>query len=353
MISNCSIAFIKDWTIALKDVPRYTEFEGDYVEPLDYHIGLLIMESQNPLLTLEMKTEFNKAVLQKMNKSNGELVVKHNNTHFKMGRFYANENVSMIPHSKYIKHTIFQYLDWLDLDMIKGHSTIAVLMGESVEINFNFLKYYTENFDKVAETLIEFYSIKTEGEAPLDKNDVKTFFNLMIYGGGFSTWKKKLAEDKPLKGKKPKRIQNENTIHEFAINYKVQCDDIAKRIYSKNPYLVRKLKKEGDTAFDLRSRVVSYWFQTIENYVIHICYEFLVEKGFIKEKRCGLEYDGLCIPPTGTEIDKVKLTADINSIFLLRTGLPIKIKFKDYDEKYILTPNLKNHTQTSSIKHLL
>jgi hypothetical protein len=337
MTTKCSIPFIQNWTIALKDVPRYADFEGEFVEPLDYHIGLLIMESLNPLLTVEMKTEFNKAVLQKMNKSNGELVVKHNNTQFKLGRFYANENVSMIPHSKYIKHTIFRYLDWLDLDMIKGHSTIAVLMGESVGLNFNFLKHYTENFDTIAETLIEFYSVKTEGEEPLNKNDVKHFFNLMIYGGGFSTWKKDLAEDKPKKGKKAKKIQNENIMHEFAVSYKAQCEDIAKRIYSKNPSLVRKLKKEGDSAFDLKSRVVSYWFQTIENHVIYISYALLVEKGIIKEKRCGLEYDGLCIPPIGTEIDKVKLTADINSIIQLRTGLPIKMKFKDYDEKYVLT----------------
>jgi hypothetical protein len=101
--------------------------------------------------------------------------------------------------------------------------------------------------------------------------------------------------------------------------------------------LVKKLKKEGDTPFDLKGRVTSYWFQAIENHIIHICYQFLVEKGIIKEKRCGLEYDGLCIPPTDIEIDKTKLIADINSIIYLRTGLPVKMKFKEYDEKYILT----------------
>jgi hypothetical protein len=166
---------------------------------------------------------------------------------------------------------------------------------------------------------------------------VKNFFNLMIYGGGFSTWKKDLAEDKPKKCKKAKKIQNENIMHDFAISYKAQCDDIAKRIYSKNPSLVKKLRKEGDTPYDLKGRVTSYWFQAIENHIIHICYQFLVEKGIIKEKRCGLEYDGICIPPTDIEIDKSKLIADINSIIYLKTGLPIKMKFKDYDEKYILT----------------
>jgi hypothetical protein len=297
----------------------------------------MLMESENPLLTPEMKTEFNNAVLQKMNKSNGELLVKHNNTQYKIGRYYANGGISLIPHSKYIKHTIFQYLGWLDLDMIKGHSTIAVLMGESVGLDFNFLKYYTENFDAIAETLIEFYSVKTEGEEPINKNDIKFLFNLMIYGGGFSTWKKDLATDKPLKGKKAKKIQNENIMHEFASNYKAQCDEISKRIYSKNPSLVKKLRNKKDTPFDLKGRVTSYWFQTIENHIIYICYQFLVEKGIIKEKYCGLEYDGLCLPPIATDIDKEQLIMDINSIIYLRTGLNVKMKFKDYDEKYILS----------------
>jgi hypothetical protein len=54
MTTNCSIPFIKNWTVALKSIPRYTDFEGDYIEPLDYHIGLLIMKSENPLLTPEI-----------------------------------------------------------------------------------------------------------------------------------------------------------------------------------------------------------------------------------------------------------------------------------------------------------
>jgi hypothetical protein len=333
---------MKNWTIILKEVPHYTDFEGEFVEPLDYHIGVLLMECEllnekgKPIITTQMKTHFKNTVLEKIKKSTGELVVKHNNTAYKLGRYYANDNISIIPHSRYIKHTMLNYLNWSDLDMVKGHPSIAVLMGESVGKIYNSIKFYVENFDAVAKILIEFYSIDEEGEEELDNGDIKMLFNMMIYGGGFSTWKTKLAEDEPLYGKVAKKIKNENITHELVLNYKAECDHISKRIYTDNPSLVRKLKKDDEPTWKTKGRLMSYWFQTIENHIIYICYQFLVEKGIIKKKRCGLEFDGLCIPPINTEIDKAKLTEDINTIIELRTGLPIKMKFKDYDEKNIL-----------------
>jgi hypothetical protein len=116
MTSNCSMSFMEKWTICLKKVSHYTDFEGDFVEPLDYHIGVLLMncellkEKGKPIITNSMKTAFKNAVLENINKSTGELVVRHNNTAYKLGRYYANDNVSIIPHSKYIKHTILSYL---------------------------------------------------------------------------------------------------------------------------------------------------------------------------------------------------------------------------------------------------
>jgi hypothetical protein len=278
-----------------------------------------------------MKTAFKNAVLDNINKSTGELVVKHNNTSYKLGRYYANDNISMIPHSKYIKHTMLHYLGWSDLDMVKGHPSIAVSMGDSVGTSYNSIKFYVENFDIVAKTLIEFYSTDKEGEERLDNGDIKMLFNMMIYGGGFSTWKNKLAEDEPIYGKVAKKIKNENIMHELAHKYKNECNHISKRIYTDNPSLVRKLKKIGEQEWETKGRLMSYWFQTIENHILYICYQTLVEKGIIKNKRCGLEYDGLCIPPIDFGINKGILIGEINSIIYEKTGLPIKMKFKDYD----------------------
>jgi hypothetical protein len=325
------------WALELSKIPKYVEFKEDFTQPLDYHLGKLLMESNNEHLTPEMKAEFQNKIMNNIDKNTGVLKVSHNNTKYKIGRFYGNQNVTIIPHSKYFKHTLFSYLNWLDLDMVKGHATIACTMGEAVGLEFQHIRYYTNNFDAIADEFIEFYSSKIEGDEPLVKNDVKGYFNLMIYGGGFSTWKDKLAKGNPKKNIKPKKIQNMDKIHPFAEIYKAQCDDIAKKIYIANPSLVRKLTEKDDDRETLKGKVVSYWFQVIENHIIHICYQLLVQKRIIEKGICGLEYDGLCIPPTPFKINKDELIAEINDKILQSTGLNVKMKFKDYDTDCVLS----------------
>lgn len=148
-------------------------------------------------------------------------------------------------------------------------------------------------------------------------------FNMIIYGGAFSTWKTNFAKEEPLYGKVVKKIKNENITHEFVLNYKAECNDKSKRVYTGYPSLVRKPKKAGEPEHTTKGRLMSYWFQTIENHILHICYQFLVEKGIMRPKRCGLEFDGLRISPINIEGDKDTLKREINSIIYEKTGLAI------------------------------
>jgi hypothetical protein len=330
--------FIKNsWTVEISKIPKYVEFKEEFQQPLDYHLCKLLMESDNENLTPEMKEEFQDKIMNNIDKNTGVLKVSHNNTKYKIGRWYGNQNVSIIPHSKYFKHTLFSYLGWLDLDMIKGHATIACCMGNAVGLDFKHIKYYINNFDDIANEMIDFYSSKKEGDEPLQKSDVKNLFNLMIYGGGFNTWKEELAIGNPKKNVKPKFIQNDNIFHPIAENYKAQCDDIAKKIYIANPSLVRKLAEKDEDRDKLKGKVVSYWFQIIENHIIHICYQLSVEKRIIERNVCGLEYDGVNLPRAPFSIDKEQLITQFNDKILQSTGLNVMMKFKDYDPKYVLT----------------
>jgi hypothetical protein len=56
-----------------------------------------------------------------------------------LGRFYAVDNKSIIPISKHIKHTIFKYLNYLDLDQTKGHATIANSVGDLNGKDFKYI----------------------------------------------------------------------------------------------------------------------------------------------------------------------------------------------------------------------
>jgi hypothetical protein len=322
------------WEISITNIPKYKEFKEPFTQPLDYHLCKLLIEVKHEKITDLMKQEFEDKVMKTMNKNTGVLKVQHNNRH-NIGRFYGDDHISIIPQSRFFKHTLFKYLKYLDLDMVKGHPSIACCYGNAIGIDFQHIKYYTDNFDAIAVELIDFYSL-VDNE-PVTTGDIKYLFNMLIYGGGFSTWKTKLAEGDPKNGIKPKFIKNENIMHPTVQNYKNDCVIIGKKIFTSNPSLARKVKQVDDTKEKNKRRTVSYWFQIIENHIVHICYMFLVKKRIIEKNICGLEYDGLCIPPTPFPFDKNSIVDEINDLILQSTGLSVKMKFKDYDPDVVLT----------------
>ena len=335
MTTQLNLPFIKnDWTISLSDIPSYAEFKGEFIEPLDYHILQMFMETTNPNITTLMKQEIQDKLINKINTKSGHLSVYHHQANG-LGRFYPNDNVSLIPFSKYIKHTIFKYLGWRDLDMVKGHMSIALEMGSSVDIEFKYIKRYIESFSEICEETRVFYQLDDDKNA-LSDDDVKRLFCVMMYGGGLKCWVDALGKGDEKKGYKPRQVKNGDKYSPFAQMFKTETKTIIDRIYTKNPSLVRKLKKPDEEQFKTKGSVSSYWFQTIENHILHIVYCHLVEQKLIKPKWCGLEYDGLCLPPFLKQTDETKLIDDINTIIRLKTGLNIKMKFKDYSPSFVL-----------------
>ena len=324
-----SIPFLNNLTIILKSIPSYPHFECGFTEPMDAHLLQLIAETNNPDITVQMKTNLENSIIKNIKKN--KLSVKHHQT-YGIGRFYADGDVSLIPHSKYIKHTLFKYMGWLDIDMVKGHPSIAVLVGRLNRIACPSIETYINSFDEICDTLINFY----QDEVKLTKDDIKYVFCIMLYGGGFKRWVTELESGCEKNGYKPKKIKNKDVVHPIIESFKNECKVIVKKVYTANPALVKKLKKEGEEKWETECRVISYWFQIIENHILYTCYDFLVSKGIVSKSVCGLEYDGLCIPPLQSDIDKFEVTNELNAFIESETGLPIKMKFKDYDENYIL-----------------
>jgi hypothetical protein len=330
-----SLPFIKnDWTISLTDLPTYPEFKNEFIEPLDLHILKMFMDTNNQNITPIMKQEIENKLIKNINHKNGHLSVRHHQT-YGLGRFYPNENISLIPYSKYIKHTIFKYLGWRDLDMVKGHMTISREMGGSVGLTFNAINRYIDNFAEVCDETREFYQLD-ENDNALTDDDIKWLFCVMMYGGGLKCWVDGLSNGDEKAGYKPKQVKNSEIYSLFAREFKSETKQIINRIYTKNPSLVRKLKKPNDELYETKGRVASYWFQTIENHILYIVYGHLIEQGIIKPSVCGLEYDGLCLPPFLKSVDEHQLIQDINTIIRLKTGLNIKMKFKDYGPAFVL-----------------
>ena len=108
------------------------------------------------------------------------------------------------------------------------------------------------------------------------------------------------------------------------------------KIYKENPSLAKKVAGSKTEIYEKKCSVCSYWFQIIENYLVHIVADHLINCGILIPHKFGVEYDGLNLPPTSVVFDKEKVINDINALIQLTTGLNIKFKFKDYDDDHIL-----------------
>ena len=207
MSTTSKLPFLNGWKIELSKLPNYDHFKGEFVEKLDWKLLNLIYEST--FLESRPKIKANlKNLLDNTARKTGEVKVTHNQR-YKCGRFYADNSISLIPLSRYVKHTVFKYLGWLDIDMIKGHPSIAIEIGKLNGLCLPSFENYVNNFDAIVKELSDYYSV--EGETPLCKDTIKDVFNRLIYGGGFAGWVKEVQEGK--ESREPRKMKNPWSFH--------------------------------------------------------------------------------------------------------------------------------------------
>lgn len=346
--TTSTLPFLKSnsWEIVLSKIPSYDEFNETFYERLDYPLLKLLSENEN--IKIQSRNVLQNCILNHINKDTSIMEVKHRQPNG-LGRFYGNKQddiftdnngSSIIPLTRKIKHTLFHYLGWTDIDMVKGHPTIAVEMGKLIGLSLPAMEDYIVKFDEYCDKLIPFYS--NPEDTPLHKDDIKLLFNLKIYGGSFNRWVNDMTTDDHTKGRVGITLQNTEVEHPLFVAFGKDCKTIQNAIYKSNSPLVRKLRKKDDTDYETKNRITSYWFQVIENHILYLTYRVLVSKNIIKHKWCALEYDGICFPPTTAEYDKDETIATINDMILNQTGLCVKFKFKSYPIENIQFGSIEN-----------
>jgi len=320
----------QEWTIEISKIPKYPEFEGEAYEELDYNILQLIYDSED----LQNKPEIRAnllSVINSINKRTG--ILKINCSQRKgCGRFYADESKSLIPLSRSVKHTVFKYLGWRDIDMVKGHPSIAIEMAKAAGLRkLEAFETYAFDFDTIVKEISDFYSADLGN--PLDKDNIKWLFNSMIYGGGFNSWIEGVEEGD--ENYPPKAIKNRTVILPFIEKFIKERDFVMNKIYKENPALAKKVAASKETTYEKKCCVCSYWFQTIENHIVYKVAEFLLQRKILRSKRYGKEYDGLNIPPVGIA-DEEALINDVNCYVNLTIGMGVSFKFKSYDEETVI-----------------
>lgn len=350
--------FISKFTIKPNDIPKYTDFNNEFVIKLDKQLCKLILDNGDERLTPEMKSYF-QSVYDKISSKTDTLKVKYFRKNG-VGRFYSD---GILVHSKYIKNTIFTYLGWKDYDQKKGHPTILLELGLRNNLSMKAYEKYIEKFDDICDELISYYSV--EGETPIGKGDVKELFNLTIYGGGHSKWAKiitqeGLDENELLKlrrrGKKPIMMKNVKKPHEFYTEFLNETKNISDKICSNNDALkaIVCVNQDGSPMIDdsmkpfskIRNKLMSQFCGIIENEITYRAYKYVCNNHKEIKKNVDWGYDGFTIPQTKERVDidalnqYVRGTTKFNRVCIIE---------KAFDPKYVLT-EIINQRRNDGVK---
>jgi hypothetical protein len=341
------------FTIELDKLPAYVEWNGDWKYQIDADLIKLIMEFNDtdsngqPIITDVMKTHFERNIVNRL--KNGVLHIKWSGRKGSLGRRYSNRDpedmkskssCNLGVHSKYIKNTIYEYMGWVDYDMVAGHPTILCEICKHTNM-FNGLpavQNYIDNRDDILKSIIDYYSVigDTDEETAalrLSRSEAKDLFNLTIYGGGFSTWEKQLLDGDEKRGKIPKPIANKPR-HPTWLAYNNDIKKVIDIVYSQNPNLA-SIVCTGDkyelSEWERKSRTMSYFCGIIENDCLKWAYKYGVKAGLFPERSGDLCYDGFTMPPPppGTDLDTE--IENMNAFILQKTGLAIQMKVKPFE----------------------
>jgi hypothetical protein len=304
---------LASWKLTDK-LPVYKAFSGVFTEDIDVPIMELLLnysdicEEQKSLLTV---------IINNCKKSNVVNKVEHSQP-YGIGRFYPKDekaHPSIIQLKRELKHTIQQYSGWTDIDMCKSHLSIAYEVGKKNGHDFKTIGEYIKNNSEVIKSVMDYYNINEE--------QVKDIFRSGLNGGNFFYWFKQFEKDS---------IAIKTTTEmPMLVNFFNECKQIIELIYVNNNHIASKVAKKDDKENDTKKRVSFYWCSAIECEALHIVYKHLIKEGYLNERQCALEYDGLC-GKLVKEFEPEALCDELNEAVKSKLGYPIKFSIKPYSK---------------------
>lgn len=331
--------YLNGWTIDPSKLSTYDEFKKPLSECIDRDVLEKIIEMKESdydhiCASTGEVTNVTWPILLDKRKD----VVHNRNTlqcwqTCRLGRFQSNSFITL---PKKIKHTLFSYAGMIDIDQEKGHPRIAYGLGLKNNKQYSNIKKYIDNPDEIFKQMGEHYGIDTDDADGKNKDRLKWFFNLTIYGGGYQLWldglKNPSKKDLSL-GYKPLVLKTDEMLP-IMQGFKDDCKDLADKIYVNNDEVRARLNEGHDeyatkTEHEKKSCVVSFVMQIIENDALHKAYLFLKKNKLMNDFKCvSLEYDGLCfIPKRQLQQNDID---ELNAYVRKNTGFDIKYIIKPY-----------------------
>jgi hypothetical protein len=89
-------------------------------------------------------------------KYNGQTKIKYYQS-YNLGRFNGE---SIINFPKRIKHTLFKYNNYIDIDQVKGHATICLELAKNNNKKLEAFEEYVENSQKIFNDMTVYYGVE-------------------------------------------------------------------------------------------------------------------------------------------------------------------------------------------------
>lgn len=329
------IDFLDGVTIDIEKISDYHEIMNTtFKEKLDSRICEIILQSDNNLITNEMKEDFKKKIVDNLDEKG---ILEHRYYQQNgLGRlFIENENgKSFVLHDKFIykseplyKDIIYKNSNLVVFDItLFGLSTICQVM-KLFKKKIPIINLLYNNFDGFIETIKTFYQKEGDLNRTCIKALIYDYFKDENYL--FSDWVKYL-QDKNI------YIKNSKKIHPLLSAYMKEINFVRKIIYENNSKLAlflqdKKLFEPYSPYYsieisNIKEKVLTSWKRIIETEIISNLYNFLTKENIIKNNFCTIFGDSIIFPDV--ECDKDILIKNVQKYIKIKTCFEFNFKLK-------------------------
>lgn len=340
------IDFLDGVTIDIEKIPDYHEVvNATFKEKIDKQLCEIILHSDNPLITNEMKEDFKNKVVDNLDEKG---ILEHRYYQQNgLGRFLVENDTSLISqHSdKYIAFTSYKFLNWLDFDMKISWLSIICEIMKPFEKKLPIMNLMRNNFDGFVNTISNYY----QKIGILDRRRIKEFIYMFLQYENYSffEWINYL-QDKNI------YIKNSKKIHPLLSAYIKEINFVRKVIYENNPQLAFYLQDKktfnkfgidkSEEMNNIKDAVVLFWCEIIESEIVFNMYSFLKKEKLIRNNFCTILADSIMFPYV--ECDKGVVIKKFQKYIKTETGFTFNFDFKSLkEEEFILEDIIEERKQ--------
>jgi len=365
-----SIYFLNGLTIDIEKIPDYHEFKNNtFNQQLDSEICHLILATNNPHITDDMKENFKETIVNNLNEN--DILETKLYQESNIGRFYYKNGITISTNIFY-KLTSLKLLGWKQIDIQKSGLSILSGVAKNANIKTPVIDSIIENFHGFMSNLRTCNSKKYKKYKNIHYRYIKVIiynsikFNHKKYYNEWkdflkyaennykSEWNDFLKEDKIL-NKNLKNIYP--NIHSFYKEINIIKNEIYKNNHDIQEVITKCSLKHEKQCYAVsekckKSILLQQFIEIIGNHILWIMYKFLKQEDILKNNFVILEGDGIYFKTDDKSIDYDDLIVRLNKYITDEVGFQITTKMNSMDEtEYLLHDVIEQYHNLNDVEY--